>query len=166
MPLLRSGVRRGRAKQQKDVLCPIEPEGEAIATRTRRRSKAAAAVEVLPNINEKRLQEGSNQQPPPVNDTVAAAVANPEEHRVPKGGFEFGVGEVGGAAGGAKKEEIGDKKMDDHDSGAGSNDKAHAVEEEGSTAPLPEKVSRTQLQQSIKIRTITSFAACIDLHIS
>ncbi|XP_023514196.1 casein kinase 1-like protein HD16 isoform X2 [Cucurbita pepo subsp. pepo] len=140
MPLLRSGVRRGRAKQQKDVLCPIEPEGEAIATRTRRRSKAAAAVEVLPNINEKRLQEGSNQQPPPVNDTVAAAVANPEEHRVPKGGFEFGVGEVGGAAGGAKKEEIGDKKMDDHDSGAGSNDKAHAVEEEGSTAPLPEKI--------------------------
>ncbi|XP_022964459.1 casein kinase 1-like protein HD16 isoform X1 [Cucurbita moschata] len=146
MPLLRSGVRRGRAKQQKDVLCPIEPEGEAIATRTRRRRKAAAALEVLPNISEKRLQEGSNQQPPPVNDTVAAAVANPEEHRVPKGGFlvrggdEFGVGEVGGAAGGAKKEEIGDKKMDDHDSGAGSNDKAHAVEEEGSTAPLPEKI--------------------------
>lgn len=147
MPVLRSGVRRGRAKQKKDVLSPIEPEGEAIATRTRRRRKAAAAVEVVPNTNEKQLQEGNDQQPPPVNDKVAAAVATPEEHRVPKEGFrvrggdEFGVGEVGGAAGGAKKEEIGEKKMDDHDSGAGSNDKAHAVEEEGSTAPLPEKVS-------------------------
>lgn len=147
MPVLRSGARRGRAKQQKDVLSPIEPEGEAIASRTRRRRIAAAAVEVVPNTDAKQLSKGNDRQPPPVNDRVAAVVANPEEHRVPKEGFrvrgggDFGVAEVGGGAGGAKKEEIGEKKMDDHDSGAGSNDKAHAVEEEGSTAPLPEKVS-------------------------
>lgn len=147
MPVLRSGVRRGRAKQQKDALSPIEPEGEAIATRTRRRRKAAAAVELVPNTNEKQLQEGNDQQLPPVDDKVAAVIAIPEEHRVSKedfrvrGGDQLGIGEVGGAAGGAKKEELGEKKMNDRDSGAGSNDKAHAVEEEGSTTPLPEKVS-------------------------
>ncbi|CAK9310676.1 unnamed protein product [Citrullus colocynthis] len=146
MPVLRSGVRRGRAKQQKDVLSPIEPEGEAIATRTRRRRKAAAAVEVVPNTNEKQLQEGNDRQPLPVDDKVAAVIATPEEHRVSKGDFrgrgedQLGIGEVGDAAGGAKKEEIGEKKMNDRDSGAGSNDKAHAVEEEGSTTPLPEKI--------------------------
>lgn len=146
MPVLRSGVRRGRAKQQKDVLSPIEPEGEAIATRTRRRRKAAAAVEVVPNTNEKQLQEGNDRQPLPVDDKVAAVIATPEEHRVSKedfrgrGGDQLGIGEVGDAAGGAKKEEIGEKKMNDRDSGAGSNDKAHAVEEEGSTTPLPEKI--------------------------
>ncbi|KAG6575511.1 Casein kinase 1-like protein HD16, partial [Cucurbita argyrosperma subsp. sororia] len=145
MPVLRSGVRRGRAKQKIDVLSPIEPQGEAIATRTRRR-KAAAAVKVVPNNNEKPLQEGNDQLQPPVNDKVAAVVATPEENRVSKeafgvrGGDEFGIAEIGDAAGGAKKEEAGEKKMDDHDSGAGSNDKAHAVEEEGSTAPLPEKI--------------------------
>ncbi|XP_016902839.1 casein kinase 1-like protein HD16 isoform X2 [Cucumis melo] len=146
MPVLRSGVRRGRAKQQKDALSPIEPEGEAIATRTRRRRKAAAAVELVPNTNEKQLQEGNDQQLPPVDDKVAAVIAIPEEHRVSKedfrvrGGDQLGIGEVGGAAGGAKKEELGEKKMNDRDSGAGSNDKAHAVEEEGSTTPLPEKI--------------------------
>ncbi|XP_004141661.1 casein kinase 1-like protein HD16 isoform X2 [Cucumis sativus] len=146
MPVLRSGVRRGRAKQRKDVLSPIETEGEAIATRTRRRRKAATAVELVPNTNEKQLQEGNAQQLPPVDDKVAAVLAIPEEHRVSKedfrvrGGDQLGIGEVGGAAGGAKKEELGDKKMNDRDSGAGSNDKAHAVEEEGSTTPLPEKI--------------------------
>lgn len=42
-------------------------------------------------------------------------------------------------AGAAEKEEVGEKPMDD-DSGARSKDKGHAAEDEGSTAPLPEKV--------------------------
>lgn len=47
-----------------------------------------------------------------------------------------GVGKVGEI-----KEEIGEIKMNEFDSGARSADKIPIAEEEGTTAPLPEKVS-------------------------
>ncbi|KAJ7963066.1 putative Casein kinase [Quillaja saponaria] len=139
MPVLRSGARKGRAaakqhnqhqQQQQQQPNPIE-EGEAIATRTRRRRAAAAAAAAEPKNNKKQKLA--------VNENVVVA-ANEEDN---KGLGEArpvvagGGGEVGG--GGAEKEELGEKQMDGHDSGARSN-KANAGEDEGSTAPLPEKV--------------------------
>ena len=40
----------------------------------------------------------------------------------------------------ALREEVGEKAMDEYDSGGRSADKAPGAEDEGSTAPLPEKV--------------------------
>ncbi|KAF3450696.1 hypothetical protein FNV43_RR06785 [Rhamnella rubrinervis] len=138
MPVLRSGVRRGRAaaKQQQQQPSPIEA-GEAIATRTRRRRAAAAAAVPKNNNNKQQEQQLQQQQQLQVADenvAVAAPAAKEEENR----GFEEAFG--GGGGGGAEKEEVGEKPMDDYDSGARSKDKINAGEDEGSTAPLPEKV--------------------------
>ncbi|XP_057735158.1 casein kinase 1-like protein HD16 [Arachis stenosperma] len=136
MPVLRSGARRGRAaaKKKKQQEQQEEPqpqphqqqspvvEEEAIATRTRRRRAAAAAAEVIvPKNSNKRKEEALLK----VNERV---VVGKEEE---KKGIEVGEG--------ADKEEVGEKQMDDFDSGGRSN-KANAGEDEGSTAPLPEKI--------------------------
>ncbi|KAJ7951723.1 putative Casein kinase [Quillaja saponaria] len=126
MPVMPSGVRRGRsAKEQKQQQRnPIE-EGEAIATRTRRRRAAAAAAAAEP----------TKQQQLAVNENVVVP-AKEEENK----GLEVARPvRSGGGGGGAEKEEVGEKLMDDNDSGARSN-KAIAGEDEGSTGPLPEKV--------------------------
>lgn len=146
MPVLRSGVRKGRAaaKQKQQVVeepSPIEA-GAAIATRTRRRRAAAAAAVVLvPKNNSNKQQE---QQEPPqqqqqlaADEKVAAAPAVIKEEGKQYRGLKKKAFEV--EAGAAEKEEVGEKPMDD-DSGARSKDKGHAAEDEGSTAPLPEKV--------------------------
>ncbi|KAJ8483560.1 hypothetical protein OPV22_016045 [Ensete ventricosum] len=54
-------------------------------------------------------------------------------------GISKGRGEVGGLGGEEKLEEVGEKKMNDCDSGARSPDKLPGGEDETSTAPLPEK---------------------------
>lgn len=135
MPVLRSGVRRGRAAAKQQQPSPIEA-GEAIATRTRRRRAAAAAAAPKNNNNKQQEQQLQQQQPQVADEIVAVAApaAKEEENR----GFEEAFGGGGGV--GAEKEEVGEKPMDDYDSGARSKDKVNAVEDEGSTAPLPEKV--------------------------
>ncbi|PON88562.1 Serine/threonine protein kinase [Trema orientale] len=143
MPVLRNGARRGRAakkQQQERQASPIEA-GEAIATRTRRRRAAAAAAEekavvvVVPKNNRNKRQQEKRKEVVVVvadeNVAVAPVAAAKEEEQEQQA---FGV-----EAGGAEKEEVGEKQMDD-DSGARSNDKGHAGEDEGSTAPIPEKV--------------------------
>ncbi|KAB1218513.1 Casein kinase I isoform delta-like [Morella rubra] len=127
MPVLRSGARRGRAaaKQQPNPN-PIQ-EGEAIATRTRRRRAAAAAANNNDGNKGKQLQHQRG-----VDEKVVVAAAKEEKEN-------RGL-EEGGGGGGPEKEEVGEKQMDDCDSGGRSKDKAHAGEDEGSTAPLPEKV--------------------------
>ncbi|KAL6972761.1 Casein kinase 1-like protein hd16 [Sarracenia purpurea var. burkii] len=124
MPVLRGRVRRGRAAKQQPNPNPIE--GEAIATRTRRRRAAAAAA--------------SPRNDQLVNENVVAAVTPAEareaENWVLEGPVRVGRGGVD--IGGGGREEVGEKPMDD--SGARSADKAQAGEDEGSTAPLPEKV--------------------------
>ncbi|KAM1060341.1 hypothetical protein TB1_024265 [Malus domestica] len=135
MPVPRGGARRGRgakaeaAKKQKQekVSSPIDA-GEAIATRTRRRRAAAAAAAAVPsNLNNKN-----------VSDKVREEKQNREKVVV--------VGDEKNVVVEAEKEKLGEKKMDDYDSGGGaagaapSNDKANAGEDEGSTAPIPEKV--------------------------
>ncbi|XP_028778932.1 casein kinase 1-like protein HD16 [Neltuma alba] len=130
MPVLRSGVRRGRAaakKQQQQQPNPLIEEGEAIATRTRgRRAAAAAAAEPKANKQHKQVV---------VDEKVAVPVKEDEIK-----GLNEAVRAGEAAAGGAEREEVGEKQMDDYDSGARSNDKGNAGEDEGSTAPLPEKV--------------------------
>ena len=145
MPVLRSGVRKGRAaakqkQQEVEEPSPIEA-GAAIATRTRRRRAAAAAAVVVPKNNSNKQQE--QQEPPPqqqqlaADEKVAAAPAAVKEEGKQFRGLKKKAFEV--EAGAAEKEEVGEKPMDD-DSGARSKDKGHAAEDEGSTAPLPEKV--------------------------
>ena len=139
MPVLRSGVRRGRSAaaakntrpQQKPI--PID-EGEAIATRTRRRRRAAAAAaEEVPKTNKQRLLQKKT-----VNDNIAIR-ENEQDNRVLEEGIRLG-GAAGacGVGGGAEKEEVGEKQMD---SGGRSNDMGNAGEDEGGTAPIPEKVT-------------------------
>ncbi|GAB2269372.1 Casein kinase 1-like protein hd16 [Dionaea muscipula] len=135
MPVLRSGVRRGRPpkkqqqsqqqqQQQQENNDQCRDGGDkAIATRTRRRRAA----------NNKQQQK-----PEPVNENVivvpaaAGRVVGPKEednNRPIGGGVELraGVGEIRIAA-----------KMDD--SQGRSVDKANPAEEEGCNAPIPEKV--------------------------
>ncbi|KAJ9692272.1 hypothetical protein PVL29_011369 [Vitis rotundifolia] len=128
MPVLRSGVRRGRPagaanQQEQREANPIE--GEAIATRTRRRRAAAEAPK--------------NRQQPAIDENLAAAGAAAQVRGKEEDGRRLDEARVGGA-GGAQNDEVGKKKMDDFDSGGRSPEKAHAGEDEGSTAPLPEKV--------------------------
>ncbi|KAF7814226.1 casein kinase 1-like protein HD16 [Senna tora] len=129
MPVLRSGVRRGRPaakqKEEKQQLNPIQ-EGEAIATRTRRRRAAAAALAAGTKDNEQQPQ-----QQVVINDNLVAPAGLDEACPVGT------AGDVGVDCG-AEEEEIGEKQMDDNDSGP--NDKANVGEDEGSTAPVPEKV--------------------------
>uniref|UniRef100_A0A803NZ61 non-specific serine/threonine protein kinase n=1 Tax=Cannabis sativa TaxID=3483 RepID=A0A803NZ61_CANSA len=131
MPVLRSGARRGRAATKKQS-SPIEAV-EAIATRTRRRRRAAAAAVVPKNDNSKQLEKSQGHQFGDENVGASPAEAKEEEYR----GLE--KERVGVEAAGAEKEEVGEKKMDE-DSGARSNDKVQVGDDEGSTAPLPEKV--------------------------
>ncbi|KAL6334925.1 hypothetical protein AAG906_023730 [Vitis piasezkii] len=128
MPVLRSGVRRGRPagaanQQEQREANPIE--GEAIATRTRRRRAAAEAPK--------------NRQQPAIDENLVAAGAAAQVRGKEEDGRRLDEARVGGA-GGAQNDEVGKKKMDDFDSGGRSAEKAHVGEDEGSTAPLPEKV--------------------------
>lgn len=69
---------------------------------------------------------------------------NPPATRSPERREEIGLvedrGEVRGLGGEEKLEEVGERKMNDYDSGARSPDKLPGGEDETSTAPLPEKV--------------------------
>ncbi|RWR73505.1 casein kinase 1-like protein HD16 isoform X1 [Cinnamomum micranthum f. kanehirae] len=126
---LRSGVRRGRAQQQQQNQQnqpPVAVDGKRAANTRRRRTAKNA---------------GKKQEPPTpaANENIAVRNCGPtrsleakEEARILGGGADFGGALIG-------EEE---KKMDDYDSGGGakSPDKVPAAEEEGSTAPLPEKV--------------------------
>ncbi|KAF5741656.1 Casein kinase I-2-like protein [Tripterygium wilfordii] len=124
MPVLRSRVRGGLGAAAKQQQPNQVEEGEAIATRTRRRRAAAAAV---PKNN--TSNENNNKQPQTVGENVV--VAAPEAKEEGNRGVQEGVRVV-------EKEEVGEKKMN---SGGKSIEKGNAGEDEGSTAPLPEKVS-------------------------
>ncbi|XP_031254837.1 casein kinase 1-like protein HD16 [Pistacia vera] len=131
MPVLRSGVRRGRAAaaakaeetaedRREGNRNIVEGSGEAIATRTRRRRAAAAAAVPLPVGVPK--SNNNNKEKVKVDEKVVVVAEVKEVEKA--------------------EEEVGEKNMDEFDSGGRSNDKAVAGgEDEGSTAPLPEKIS-------------------------
>ncbi|MBA0864234.1 hypothetical protein Goshw_000835 [Gossypium schwendimanii] len=141
MPVLRSGARRGRAAAQKQQLPnPIEA-GEAIATRTRRRRRAAeeAAAAAASPLEKDNNDEGDNRNKKPraqgVNEKLAVAAAGEAAVREEEKNTKDRILEE------EKKEEVGEKPMDEFNSGGGrGKDKGNAGEDEGSTAPLPEKV--------------------------
>ncbi|XP_039122172.1 casein kinase 1-like protein HD16 isoform X2 [Dioscorea cayenensis subsp. rotundata] len=112
MPELRSGPRRGRA--QPNPVVQSERRGAAGAARRRRPATRGrqAAEEIV--------------------------VVEPKEEV----GLPEGVGEIGALGGGEEEnqEEVGERRMDEFDSGGKSADKLAGGEDEGSTAPLPEKV--------------------------
>lgn len=135
MPVRRSGARRGRAAQAVTRQGPVDAGG-AIATRTRRRRAVAAAAVAVPVGNELEPEEKA------VDENLAAEAVEAEEGKAKEGeGYrvilELGLGVSPPAL---QKEVVGEKPMDDFDSGAGCSNKGHAGEDEGSTAPLPEKV--------------------------
>lgn len=139
MPVIRNGASRGRgaAKQQERQQGPAA-EGEAIATRTRRRRAAAAAAAVPKSNNNndennkcKQQQQHQPEQVVVVNENVVVA-AKEEENR----GLGEGVG-----AGGAEREEVGEKEMVGYNSGGRSNDKANAgPEDDANTPEVPQKI--------------------------
>ena len=130
MPELRSGARRGRApKQQQPNQNPIEGGG-AIATRTRRRRAAAESPKNDQAVNENVV---AVEAPAAAREADNRVLVEPLGVGVGVGGG--GAGDIGGGGGGGGREEVGEKPMDDS-----GGDKAHAGEDEGSTAPLPERV--------------------------
>ena len=129
MPELRSGARRGRApKQQQPNQNPIEGGG-AIATRTRRRRAAAESPKNDQAVNENVV---AIEAPEAAREADNRVLVEPLGVGVGVGVGGGGLGDIGGVGG---REEVGEKPMDDS-----GGDKAHAVEDEGSTAPLPERV--------------------------
>ncbi|XP_043720209.1 casein kinase 1-like protein HD16 isoform X2 [Telopea speciosissima] len=121
MPELRSGVRRGRAAQPNPI------GGERLITKTRKRRTAKNKQPIDENIVRGCVPTTSQQ-------------AKEEKKTLEEGGVGGGAWADFGGLVGASKEEVGEKKMEDYDSGARSADKAPGAEDEGSTAPLPEKV--------------------------
>ncbi|KAL4387907.1 hypothetical protein GQ457_09G006320 [Hibiscus cannabinus] len=150
MPVPRNRARRGRGaapkpqqqQQQQQQPNPIEV-GEAIATRTRRRRRAAeaavAAAVVAPVTNNNNGDGGNKNKKPRArgaNEELAVPAAGEEENNAKNNNDRVLVGRER-----MEKEEVEDKAMGDFDSGGRlSNDKGNAGEEEGSTAPFPEKV--------------------------
>ncbi|KAH9665742.1 protein kinase domain-containing protein [Citrus sinensis] len=134
MPVMRSGVRRGRAaaakaEEKQNPTTPIvaaaadEAAGGAIATRTRRRrAAAAAAAAAVPAPVPVPVPDSNNSNKLKVDERVVVEAKESEENKA--------------------AEEVGEKNMDEFGSGGPSNDKANAGgEDEGSTAPLPEKIA-------------------------
>ncbi|KAJ6830957.1 casein kinase 1-like protein HD16 isoform X1 [Iris pallida] len=122
MPVLRSGARRGRANPNPDPVAPPErPRRRAAAARNRRTAAALAAAE---GKEEDLIANAGGEE---------EAAAAGEEVRLLEGG-----GEIGG--GREDEEGIGERRMDDYDSGGKSAGKLAGGEEEGGAAPLPEKV--------------------------
>ncbi|WOL14142.1 casein kinase 1-like protein HD16 [Canna indica] len=115
MPELRSGPRRGRAQQNPVVKAT---RGAATATRKRRGSAAARDAET-----------GHDN-----------ALTRPTQREEGIGLVEDGgeVGRVGVKEN--REEQVGGKRMDEFESGGRSADKLPGAEDEGNTAPLPEKV--------------------------
>ncbi|GMI77984.1 MUT9P-LIKE-KINASE 3, Arabidopsis EL1-like 1, Photoregulatory Protein Kinase 4 [Hibiscus trionum] len=149
MPAQRKGARRGRGaapkrqQQQQQQPNPIEA-GEAIATRTRRRrraAEAAAVAEVEAPVTNNNNSDGENknkkQRVQGDNEKLAVAAAGDEKNNNDNNNNNRVLVQREGV----EKEEVGDKAMDDFGGGGRqSNDKGNAGEDEGCTAPIPEKV--------------------------
>ena len=119
MPELRSGVRKDRAHRKPNVI-RIEDDEKVTAVRTRPRRRG----KVVLDGGEEDVLRGLV-----LKDTSFEE----EDTKV------LGVVGVGGG-GPVVREEVAEKEMDECDSGGRSGDKGVGADDEGSTAPLPEKV--------------------------
>lgn len=107
-----------------------------LRSRVRRvRAQATPAVQAE-RPNKRRRRAARNQQPVDENPPVARSAELQEEIRLAEGG-----GEVGGVVGEVNLEGVGERRMDECDSGARSAEKLlPRGEDEGSAAPLPVQV--------------------------
>ncbi|RVW12915.1 Casein kinase 1-like protein HD16 [Vitis vinifera] len=121
MPELRSGVRRGRAHRNPNAIRIEDESVTAVRTRPRRAAQNRRG-EVVVDGGERDTLRGLGLQ---------ATSFEEEEVKV--------LGATGGGSG-PPREEVAEKEMDEYDSGGRSGDKGPGAEDEGSTAPLPEKV--------------------------
>lgn len=125
MPVLRSGVRRGRKRKEDENKVPEHPniqiEEQGIATRTRRRRAAAAVAVAVAEV-----------APVAADENLVVAVAAAPVVEAKKVEEESVAGKEG--------EEKADTPMDDYESADKSHDKGHAADDEGINGPLPEKV--------------------------
>lgn len=154
MPQLRSGVRRGRRP-----IAAIEPENnnniinndkdKRVARRTTRTRRAAAGNRAVGGRkkNEEIIKEvvpvvvvDVHEEENAVKKTTSFRTGEPDKDRKE---IEEGVRVL--------KEEAGEKKMDEDDSGGRSGDKGLGAEEEGSTAPLPERVPFSSLSLFLSV---------------
>lgn len=135
MRVPRTGSRRPLAARAVNHRKPADAGG-AIATRTRRRRAVAAATVAVPADNELEPEEKAG------DGNVVVEAAEAEEGEAKEGEGDRVILEecLGVSPPALQKKGGGEKPMDDFDSGAGRSNKGHAGEDEGSTAPLPEKV--------------------------
>ncbi|KAF7830102.1 casein kinase 1-like protein HD16 [Senna tora] len=132
MPELRSRARRNRALHNPNPNPITQPQNPTVRTRQRRRTTA--------HYRKNRKQEdtiGVDEINNIVNKDVGAL---PETGTLRDKEEEKEQGQAPDVPLRVLREEIGDKAMDEYDSGGRSPDKAPAAEDDGSTAPLPEKV--------------------------
>ncbi|OIT21623.1 PREDICTED: casein kinase 1-like protein HD16 [Nicotiana attenuata] len=144
MPQLRSGVRRGRRP-----IASIEPENnnnnenKRVARRTTRTRRAAGAGNRA--VGGRKKKNNVNNEEEVIKEVVPIVVVDDdEEENAVKKTTSFRTGEAEEDKDRKKEVEEGEKKqqMDEYGSGGGGSggDKGLGAEEEGSTAPLPERV--------------------------
>lgn len=158
MPQLRSGVRRGRrpiaAIEPKNNNSINEEEENKRVTRRTTRTRRRAAAGRNRAVGGRSKKNNNNEEI--INEVVRVPVVvvevdvdDDEENAVKKTTpFETGeeaeedkdkkVGEEEGVR--VLKEEVAEKQMDEDDSAGRSGDKGLGAEEEGNTAPLPERI--------------------------
>ncbi|GLT85452.1 hypothetical protein SLE2022_036420 [Rubroshorea leprosula] len=128
MPELRTRARRNRAPNNPNPNAIVaQPDNNKFTARTRRRRTAQNRKQKDPivAVDEKEINGGNN-----IFDNAARLGAKPFRGKEEEENKELRV----------LKEEFAEKKMDEYDSGGRSGDKGRGAEDEGSTAPLPEKV--------------------------
>ncbi|KAJ8531374.1 hypothetical protein K7X08_026808 [Anisodus acutangulus] len=154
MPQLRSGVRRGRRP-----IAAIQPENNnnnenKRVTRLTTRTRRAAAAGNRAVGGRRKKNNGNNEEI--IKEVVVPVVVvdvdvdDEEEENAVKKTTSFRTGEAEDKDKKKEveeegvvrvlKEEVGEKQMDEYDSGGRSGDKGLGAEEEGSTAPLPERI--------------------------
>ncbi|KAJ9546658.1 hypothetical protein OSB04_019201 [Centaurea solstitialis] len=138
MPQLRSGVRRGRPSKR-----PIEKtEPKGVEEEGNKRGKNKKVVKKTEEVNPQKKGKGRGRKKAIVvvadgDGQEKNAVRTPleeEEEKETKPELEIKEKEK------KEEEKVVEKKMDDNDSVAASADKGLGAEDEGSTAPLPERV--------------------------
>ncbi|XP_024962092.1 casein kinase 1-like protein HD16 isoform X2 [Cynara cardunculus var. scolymus] len=147
MPQLRSGVRRGRPSKRPIAAERTEPEGveEAVRKTDKRGRKVNNKTGQVNRVEQKngRGRKKAVQEPVVVSDEDseeknAVRTTPEEEEKERKPELAASAAEIKDKE--KEEEEAGEKKMDDNDSVAPSGDKGLGAEDEGSTAPLPERV--------------------------
>ena len=125
MPELRSGARRNRAPNNPDPNPIIQPDANGNKLTVRTRQRRGTGQNRRDNSNSNNNKKGND------------AIEGVDERNIVKARRGGKVIETKSFKDKEKQEE----EMDEYDSGGRSGDKGPAADDEGSTAPLPEKVS-------------------------